>query len=113
VFSVHLFFYINWFIQEGGIPARVCHGLVYVEQGGSAIDGQVFKEKQVTHTHDKNTPTRDTDEDTYTNTRTRNEQQRNDLFLVNLFLVCILLERCPVHLSDSTLEFRIIKPTTL
>jgi len=29
------------------IPARVCHGLVYVEQGGSAIDGSVHDEATV------------------------------------------------------------------
>mmetsp|Transcript_20327 Transcript_20327/g.66294 ORF Transcript_20327/g.66294 Transcript_20327/m.66294 type:complete len:590 (+) Transcript_20327:73-1842(+) len=28
-------------LRARGIPSRVCHGLVYVEQGGSAIDGQV------------------------------------------------------------------------
>jgi len=28
-------------IKARGIPARVCHGLVYVEQGGSAISGEV------------------------------------------------------------------------
>ena len=28
-------------LKARGIPARVCHGLVYVEQGGSAINGQV------------------------------------------------------------------------
>jgi len=28
-------------LKARGVPARVCHGLVYVEQGGSAIDGQV------------------------------------------------------------------------
>jgi hypothetical protein len=27
-------------LKARGIPARVCHGLVYVEQGGSAINGQ-------------------------------------------------------------------------
>jgi len=27
-------------LKARGIPARVCHGLVYVEQGGSAISGQ-------------------------------------------------------------------------
>jgi len=28
-------------LKARGIPARVCHGLVYVEQGGSAINGEV------------------------------------------------------------------------
>merc|ERR1719261_959477 len=27
-------------LKARGIPSRVCHGLVYVEQGGSAINGQ-------------------------------------------------------------------------
>jgi len=27
-------------LKARGIPARVCHGLVYIEQGGSAINGQ-------------------------------------------------------------------------
>ena len=27
-------------LKARGIPARVCHGLVYVEQGGSAINGE-------------------------------------------------------------------------
>ena len=27
-------------VKARGLPARVCHGLVYVEQGGSAISGR-------------------------------------------------------------------------
>ena len=31
-------------LKARGIPARVCHGLVYVEQGGSAISGEAEEE---------------------------------------------------------------------